>query len=279
MKTDYQFSSTQDFESIVFENRNQQYGAYQLRKSYPKNMNRALWIGVFCISLALIVPVVYGELQPKDLLPTFETEHSLANIPPPPPTNPKMPNPPLPKLELPKIKTIAFPPPLPTPDAELPPETSEIPTVAEVSKAVIGTKNSEGEAADPDLVIDHSANTENQNIVAIEQPEENTVFLYAEQNPQFQGGTQELMKYLMHNLRYPRAAQNQGIEGKVYVSFVVGKDGKIYDVKIAKGLGYGCDDEAMRVVAAMPTWVAGKQNGKAVAVRYHLPIVFKLNNN
>jgi periplasmic protein TonB len=77
-------------------------------------------------------------------------------------------------------------------------------------------------------------------------------------------------------LRYPRQAVQQGIEGKVYVQFVVGRDGKVSQISVLKGIGFGCDEEAMRVVSMMPTWTAGKQGGKPVSVRYNLPISFKL---
>lgn len=275
MKTVYRVNETQDFENIVFENKNKAYGAYQLRKNYPKNMNRALSIALVCVCLALISPVIYGELMPKDAALTFSEPHTMSDIPLPPPANPKQPEPQMPKLEQPKTKTVAFLTPTPTPDEELPTNEPDVPTITEVSTAVIGSKNSEGEEGNPDMVIDEGQGKENKEVVEIDN-EEDKIFTFVEQLPHYQGGMAELMKYLSRNLRYPRQAQQNEIEGKVYVSFVVGKDSNIYDVKVLKGIGYGCDEEAVRVVSAMTGWVAGKQSGKTVAVRYNLPISFRL---
>jgi periplasmic protein TonB len=277
MKTAYNLTETQDFESLVFEHKNQSYGAYQLRRGYAKTLNKALFFAIILVSAALILPTIYRELVPKETTQDFDTAHDLSNIPLPPPINEAKAQPPMPKIEQPqaKLKTVAFPPPSPTPDEELTPDMPEVPTIAQVSKAIIGSISTEGEEiGNPDLVINEGTNTENRQIVAIEDPE--TPMIAVEQMPDFQGGMLALTQYLSKNLRYPRQAQNQHIMGKVYVAFVVGKDGNIYDVKVLKGIGYGCDEEAIRVVSSMPRWIAGKQNGKPVAVRYNLPIVFKM---
>jgi protein TonB len=77
-------------------------------------------------------------------------------------------------------------------------------------------------------------------------------------------------------MKYPAQARRMGVEGKVFVQFVIGKDGAISDVKVIKGIGAGCDEEAIRVVQSSPSWNPGKQRGKAVKQRYTLPIIFKL---
>ncbi len=102
------------------------------------------------------------------------------------------------------------------------------------------------------------------------------VFTVVEQNPEFPGGIRELGNYLGRSIRYPSAAQRANVQGKVFVQFVVGKDGDIREPKILKGIGFGCDEEALRVTLNMPKWSPGKQNGKAVAVQYNLPIAFVL---
>lgn len=102
------------------------------------------------------------------------------------------------------------------------------------------------------------------------------VFTVVEQNPEFPGGIRELGNYLGRNIRYPSAAQRANVQGKVFVSFIVGEDGTIRDPKILKGIGFGCDEEALRITLNMPKWTPGKQNGKAVAVQYNLPIAFVL---
>jgi len=84
-------------------------------------------------------------------------------------------------------------------------------------------------------------------------------------------------KFIQKNLRYPYPAQDAGVQGKVFLSFVVEKDGAITDVKIVKGIGYGCDDEAVRVIKKSPKWKAGEQNKQTVRVRYNMPINYTLN--
>lgn len=106
--------------------------------------------------------------------------------------------------------------------------------------------------------------------------EEEQIFTIVEEMPTFPGGEAELFKYLGKNIKYPQMATDAGISGVVYVTFVVDKDGKIRDVKVLRGIGGGCDEEAVRVVKSMPTWKPGKQRGKAVTVQYNLPIRFTL---
>lgn len=98
----------------------------------------------------------------------------------------------------------------------------------------------------------------------------------AEVMPEFIGGTAKLFEYLGKNLKYPELAKTTGIQGKVFVQFVVDKNGKIKDVKVLQGINALLDKEALRVVSEMPDWKAGKQHGKPVSVIYNLPISFKL---
>lgn len=107
-------------------------------------------------------------------------------------------------------------------------------------------------------------------------PDKEGVFTVVEQPPQFLGGMPALSAYLSGNLKYPKKAAKKNIEGTVYVNFVVNTAGKVIDVKVLKGIGYGCDEEAARVVKKMPNWVPGTQKGEKVSVRYNLPIKFKL---
>jgi TonB family protein len=105
------------------------------------------------------------------------------------------------------------------------------------------------------------------------------IFTVVEELPAFPGGMTSLYKYFSTNLTYPPQAKAAGTEGKVFVEFVVGKDGKVSDVKAVKGIGSGCDEEAIRVIASSPDWVAGRQRGKSVRTRLILPIYFTLSGN
>jgi protein TonB len=105
------------------------------------------------------------------------------------------------------------------------------------------------------------------------QPE---VFVMVEQMPEFPGGQSALVDYLSKNIHYPTQAKEKQIQGKVIVRFTVNSIGKIENAIIARGVGSGCDEEALRVVNAMPQWKPGRQNGKAVNVAFTLPINFSL---
>ncbi len=99
---------------------------------------------------------------------------------------------------------------------------------------------------------------------------------FAEEMPGFVGGNKALYEYLSNNIKYPKREKQIGVEGKVYVEFVVGKKGEITDVKIKKGVNEALDAEAIRVIKSMPNWLPGKQNGRAVKVIYVMPISFKI---
>jgi TonB family protein len=105
-----------------------------------------------------------------------------------------------------------------------------------------------------------------------------SVFISVREMPSFPGGEIARLKYLARNLRYPAQAAEEGIQGTVYVSFVVKTNGSLSDIKILRGIGGGCDDEALRVVKKMPTWIPGAQNGKNVPVLYTLKVDFRLRN-
>ncbi|HLO45357.1 MAG TPA: M56 family metallopeptidase [Leadbetterella sp.] len=103
------------------------------------------------------------------------------------------------------------------------------------------------------------------------------IFTAVEQNPEFKGGQAEMYKFLGEHIKYPQAAQRANVSGRVFVKFIVEADGSIGDVVVMKGIGFGCDEEAVRVVKSMPNWTPGMQNGKAVRVYYNMPIVYRLD--
>ncbi len=112
----------------------------------------------------------------------------------------------------------------------------------------------------------------------IEEVVEQELFgMIPETMPSFRGGEQKLFEFIGKNVVYPQEAIDAGIEGKVFVEFYIEKDGTVCDAKVLRGIGYGCDEEALRLIGLMPKWCPGKQRGKAVRVRYTLPINFKLS--
>lgn len=133
-----------------------------------------------------------------------------------------------------------------------------------------------------DIVIDVEATEETMmdEYVPIEIEEEEVVeeqiFMVVEAMPEFPGGEASLNKYLYENIKYPQMAKESGIQGRVFVTFVVEKNGEVTDVRVLRGIGGGCDEEAIRVVQNMPKWTPGKQRGKPVRVQFNLPIKFTL---
>ena len=134
-----------------------------------------------------------------------------------------------------------------------------------------------------EIVINTEDNKEEEVIIAapveapVEEEEEEVVFVVVETMPEFPGGQGELMKYLASNVKYPVIAQENGIQGRVICQFVVNKDGSIVDVVVARTSGEpSLDKEAVRVIKSMPKWKPGKQRGKAVRVKYTVPVNFRL---
>ena len=113
-------------------------------------------------------------------------------------------------------------------------------------------------------------------VMAAEEGDEGEVFQVVEQMPEFPGGMEKLMDYLSKNIKYPSIAQENNIQGRVIVEFVVNKDGSIVEPKVMRSVDTSLDNEAMRVIKSMPKWNPGKQRGKAVRVRYTVPVLFRL---
>ena len=110
--------------------------------------------------------------------------------------------------------------------------------------------------------------------------QDDTIYTIVQTPPQFPGGAKSLHKFLIKNLRYPKKAQEAGIEGKVHVKFIVEKDGSLSNIEILKGMASceACNAEAIRLIKSMPKWEVGKQNGNPVRVQYQIPVLFKLKN-
>ncbi len=164
---------------------------------------------------------------------------------------------------------------IPITQQELPPPPPP-PPPATIIEIVEDDEEIEEELEIEDTDVDEDEVIE---IVAVEEEEEaaeEEIFTIVETNPSFPGGDKKMYEYLGKNMKYPPIAQDNNIQGRVYVSFVVEKNGAITDVRVLRGIGGGCDEEAIRVVKSMPSWSPGKQRGKSVRVRFNLPIVFKL---
>jgi protein TonB len=136
------------------------------------------------------------------------------------------------------------------------------------------------EVEDIDIDVDVDQNTVIEVYVppAREEEEisEQEIFTVVESMPEFPGGAAKMMEFIAKNIKYPPMARESGIQGRVFVNFVVEPDGRVSNVKVLRGIGGGCDEEAIRVVESMPKWTPGRQRGKAVRVSFNLPVRFTL---
>lgn len=254
---------------LVFQGRNQEYGAYQIRKRYNWTVTLILLGLAAALALGMGVKFVLS-LQGNDEVvqePVLDmTQIDLT----PPPADKNEPPPPPPPPPPPVMETVKFVPPVIKDDAneEEPPPPQEKLTDTQVS-----TVTQEG---DGDAVVVPDGNGNGNAVIEEKAPE---IFTVVEEMPEPPGGIQEFYKYVGRTIQYPQMAKEAGITGKAFLKFVVGPDGGISDVQVLKGVPGcpECDKEAMRVVKSYPQkWKAGKQNGRAVSVYYNMPINFTL---
>jgi protein TonB len=258
-----------DITDIIFTNKNKDYGAYVLRKSYNKYVTWSVIAGSLFFILATAGPVIYKSLKPKEVIkPKRIISIDISQLSEPPSIDKA---PPPPTVEAPPLKsTIQFLPPVVKPDEQVKDEV--VPTVEELKKVDPGAKTQEGQVGG----VDYSLVETQEKIVDEPKKEEAQVFTYVEEMPTFPGGDEALYAFVGKQIVYPEIAKRAGVEGKLYIQFVVRTDGKVTDVNVQKGIGAGCDEEAVRVVKSMPNWKPGRQNGHPVNVRISIPIVFKL---
>lgn len=261
---------------LVFEDKNKEYGAYEMRQTSSNRHIIAFIVMVIFAGFVAVLPTLIDAVKPnKDAIAGIDESFELSAMveedipeenkimeetaPPPPPLK----------------STIAFTPPVIAEDNKVN-EENEMKTQDELieSKVEIGVHNVEGVNDKNAVALDELVN--HQKVIEVKQEEKPLTVV--EQMPQFPGGDGELMKFLNGEIKYPVVAAENGIQGRVVVRFVVGKDGKVSDVKVVKPLDPSLDKEAVRVVQKMPNWVPGKQNGRNVAVYYTLPVTFRLQN-
>jgi len=267
---------------IVFEHRNKAYGAYVLRGLYNKHVTRALMIAVAFFAFAVSIPVLMAMLKPEEVIEEAPKNLQAVELMAPPPLDPATPPPPPPPPPPPQappppppvVSTIKFTPPVVKRDEEVR-KVEEVPDVEKLSTTTISTETVKGTTdvpPPPDLNgIEGGTGKE-----PVKEIIDTKVYNYVEQMPEPPGGMGALLQYIGKNIKYPAMALRNQVEGKVFVNFVVGPDGTISGVKIQKGIGAGCDEEAMRVIKGLPKWTPGKQNGRAVSVSFTVPVTFAI---
>jgi periplasmic protein TonB len=260
-------------DDIIFESRNKAYGAYALRQAYGKQMKRGIIGGLSLFALLVSSPLIADRMavqknsldtQVIEMSPDLPKDIEKPILPPPPP-------PPPPPAK--QIATVRFLPPVVSNDVETEPP---MPKMDDITVNVAAqTQKGENVEAFVNTIEAPAAPPIDVPAKAVDKPE--TVFVFVEQMPEYKDGMKAMFKYLSDNIKYPAIARENGIEGTVYVGFTVGRDGSIRDVVVKRGIGGGCNDEAVRVVSSMPNWKEGRQNGKPVNVAFTLPIKFALN--
>lgn len=160
-------------------------------------------------------------------------------------------------------------------------EQTPPPPAPSIMPKVIEVPDEEEIQEDIDVIIDVEMKETSETIKVahveeIAKEESDEIFMIVEEQPAFPGGIGAFNQFVVNNMHYPRNARSMGIEGKVFVEAIVGKDGKLTDLKVLKGVGGGCDEEALRVVGLSPSWKPGRQRGNPVRTRMVIPIVFKL---
>ncbi len=261
---------------LVFEGRNQSYGAYRLRKSTGKRNVWSLLIVLIAAVVIFSVIAIKNVIQANQRvavttaveLSSIETKKKQPKVEKKAPV----------KIEQPKVEkvksSIKFTAPVIKKDEDVKPE-EEMKTQEDLqkTKTTIGAFNVVGNDEVGGEVLKAK-----EEIAQPEPPkeEENKVFDVVEEQPSFPGGQGALMQWLRDNIKYPVIAAENGIEGRVIVQFVVSKTGSISGVTVVRGVDPSLDKEAVRVVSSMPNWTPGKQNGTTVNVRYTLPVTFRL---
>ena len=221
---------------LVFQGKNKAYGAYKMRANSPKRHTWAMVIVVIIAAVGFSIPTLVKLATPKQKEVMTEVTT-------------------LSQLEEPEVKQEEI-------------KSQEELTQTKVAISIADVKGND-ELNGKDIA-------ELKEVITKAPEAEEKPYTMVEQMPQFPGGDRELLSFIAKNLRYPTIAQENGIQGKVFVRFVVSATGDVKDVKVMRSLDPYCDKEAIRVIQSLPKWIPGKQNGRNVPVYYTVPITFKL---
>ena len=263
---------------LVFEGRNKEYGAYVLRKDTGKRNLKSMLI-VFAVIIAIMAAVA-AKVAIENAFPkkvAMETDVELSKLAQKKEAKVEKKAPV--KVEEQKVvekvkSSVKFTPPVIKKDSEVKPE-EELKSQEDLNKTntAIGSFDVKGNDEAGGEVL------KAKEVIAQPEPpkeEETKVFDVVEVMPSFPGGQAALFEWLSKNIKYPVVAEENGVQGRVIVTFVVERNGSITDVQVVKSVDPSLDKEAVRVVKAMPHWIPGKQNGSAVRVKFTVPVTFRL---
>jgi protein TonB len=255
---------------LVFDDRNKAYGAYELRQHYAANMVKAMSITFFGVALLFGASIIFKPAPHEKMI--VVDNHPIAPVLPPV-------APPVKRIKPPDAKPIKqalpvnppamqrFVPPVVVPD----PVKTEKPVINDKIPGAIGPETTKGPAT-PGNVLDKP------DVPGTQPVDDKKLYNTGDVGtmPEPVGGDKAWAKFLNKNLRFPYAAQQEGISGRVILSFIVEKDGSLSNITVEQGAGHGFDEEALRVLKLAKAWKPGMQNGQAVRVRYDIPINFQL---
>lgn len=263
-------NNTQQLNEVIFADRNKSYGAYDIRSSYNNSIKKSL------LYLSTIVGLLFGSIIVSNKLNTVSTIDPIIVLDNPPiETMEYTTTVDVTPIEKPQVTTI---------QAAVAPKGGMATTIVDVlteTKSIVdnpvsgsGSEKATGVSlTGTETATNTIANTPNTERLITG----SEIFVVVEEMPEFEGGDVGLMKYISKNISYPEIAKEINQVGTVFVSFVVNETGNVEQVKVVKGIGYGCDEEVVRVISKMPRWKKpGKNSGHPVKVRYNIPVAFRL---
>jgi len=261
---------------LVFDHRNKNYGAYELRSTYSKTLTKAMGIAFAAVAVLSAATIVFKAKPKKEYVFHEVSLKNPVDIPKPPvEAKPKQPDPPAEAQQQQKpavpVETKGFTNPhLVNTDPPTDP-----PTIDELKNVAVGPADAHGTPGGENVIETKDPGPGGPGTSKVDN-EVKTTGDALEVMPEPVGGAAAWAKFLQKNLRFPGAAQDAGVSGKVFMSFIIEKDGTLSNIKVDRGAGYGFDEEATRVLKLAKAWKPGVQNGQNVRVRYSIPISFQL---
>lgn len=273
--------SSKEWTDIIFEGKNKEYGAYELRSQSVRRHNMAMISVVIIIIVAFLISLGVSRLERADENIIAEADQEMVTYDgtedePEPEDEPEE------RFEEPEVEEVLPEEVLNTVkvtelaivDDDQVSKEDEIKTQEELTQTETAFGASDFDQGTDDVTVVREI--KNEVVVEEKKPEPEKIFTAVEESPKFPGGDKAMYEFLSKNIRYPEMAAQNNIQGRVTVQFVVEKDGSIGEVKVVRGKDPDLDKEAVRVVKSMPKFIPGKMNGQAVRVWYTLPINFKL---
>ena len=257
---------------VIFENRNKAYGAYAIRESYTDALKKSI------LYLSGMVILLFGSVLLYNKLNAIAADNKVITF-----DDPKVEpleyvtevdNTPL--EAKPEVAAAAATAPANAIPTRIVDTETTTTTTVNMNNPVSGVGSATATGLAP-VGTETSTSTETLTIAGNSSSVTAEPVIFAEEMPEFEGGNAGLMQYVARNIVYPELAKEAGVQGIVYVSFVVNETGKVESAKVLKGIGLGCDEEVMRVINKMPQWKKpGKNAGHPVKVRFNIPVSFKL---